>query len=138
MKIIKDIIRFIIFIPICLIIFWLIYLWFTYLIVFFLNLNIFLLIFITIFLWAFIWWLFKYITFYIIYFTSLIMPYKNIRLWWIISFAIINWITMIYNTFTYVETNLFFKIIISLLILEMTWAICIWGYVWKYNDENNN
>lgn len=122
-----KIIRYLIFIPICLFVISLVYTLFAYLLSWFVTLGTFWLILIFFLFGGAIWGLFKGLSALLMSFTSRISPNLQFSFWSVLIISGINGIWTIVNTWT-MDINYSFKvifasIIFTILIIELTMAL---------------
>lgn len=126
MKFITKIVRYLLFIPLCFFAIKLIYFLFGLLLAWFVGLNIFWIIVLFLISGSVVWGLFKYVSYIIIYLSSLLSPNANFAFWTITSISVINGILDVVNLRSDIEFRervAFVQILAVLLIIELTYAL---------------
>jgi hypothetical protein len=122
-----KILRYIIFLLICILAIWIIYWAFGHLLIWFLGLSIFWLIVILILFGSAIWGLFKFLSSILMYLVSRISPNRVLGAYTILILSIISGIWVIYNSWTldikYSGNVIFVAIVFTILALELTYAL---------------
>lgn len=121
--------RYLFFIPICILVISLIYWLFGLLLTWFIGLSTFWLIIILIFFGGMIWGVFRTLSAMIMGFTSKISPSFELSFWTITTLSVINGIWNIYKSWTldihYSGKIIFGTIIITILVIELTVALIL-------------
>jgi hypothetical protein len=121
--------RYLLFIPICILVISLIYWLFALLLTWFIGLSTFWLIAILIFFGSMIWGIFKMLSALIMGFTSKISPSFEFAFWTITVLSVLNGIFAVYNTWTmdinYSGKVIFGAIVFTILVVELTFALVL-------------
>lgn len=124
-----NIIRYLLFFPICLIALGIINWAFGHLVLWFMGLSTFWLIVVLLFFGSLIWGLFRALSGMFVALTSAISPNKNVSFWTITVLSILNGFGMIYNAWTleddYSGKMIFAAIVFTVLVIELTFALIL-------------
>lgn len=122
-----NLIRYILFIPICFLVLGIVYWGFGHLLMWFIDLSTFWLIVILLFFGSTIWGIFKGLAAMLVSFASMLVPNKMFSFWTVLLLSIINGIWFIYDSWTmeinYTGKVIFATIVFSILVLELTLAL---------------
>lgn len=134
-----NLLRYLVFFPICLLALGIINWAFGNLIFWFLNLSTFWLIIVVLFFGGIIWGIFQALSALFVALTSAICPNKNVSFWTITILSVLSGIGMIYNSWTladdYSGKMIFAAIVYTGLVFELTWALVV-GAIGALETEN--
>lgn len=124
-----NIIRYLVFFPVCLLALGIINWAFGHLIIWFMRLSSLWLILVLIFFGGTIWGIFRALSAMFVALTSAISPNKNVSFLTITALSAINGIGMIYNSWTlqvdYSGKMIFAAIVFTILVIELTFALIL-------------